>query len=198
MNLDDVNTYFPAELIGPGCSVDIQFERRTDPRFEKTGFETNEYDVQIRSGVLNILESEPQYMMYQPHVLEKTKSIYYGWTRPTIQWNLSCEWHGSSRGHAYKIYKEHPINTTPAEQPNFLWSYGVFAISFAFLGPVLACVCQVASRRNNDGFACMVGMVVGSISGYFCLLILSIFAVLNMKKIGDLIQSNLDSLPLYD
>lgn len=64
MNLDDVNTYFPAELIGPGCSVDTQFERRTDPRFEKTGFETNEYDVQIRSGVLNILESEPQYMMY--------------------------------------------------------------------------------------------------------------------------------------
>ena len=45
MNLDDVNTYFPAELIGPGCSVDTQFERRTDPRFEKTGFETNEYDV---------------------------------------------------------------------------------------------------------------------------------------------------------
>ena len=27
---------------------------------------------------------------------------------------------------------------------------------------------------------------------------LSVFAVLNMKKIGDLIQSNLDALPLYD
>ena len=38
-------TYFPAEVVIPGCSNDTQFDIKTDPRFIKTGFETNEYNV---------------------------------------------------------------------------------------------------------------------------------------------------------
>ena len=89
-----MRVYFPAELVKPGCSEDPQFNIKTDPRFINTGFETNEYDVQLRSGVLNILESTPQYRYYEPNILEKSKSIYYGWTRPTIGWSLECEWNG--------------------------------------------------------------------------------------------------------
>lgn len=50
-----MKVFYPAEIVKPGCTNETTFDVLTDPRFSKVGFKTNEYDVQLKSGVLNLL-----------------------------------------------------------------------------------------------------------------------------------------------
>ena len=80
-----------------------------------------------------------------------------------------------------------------------LWYIGVWALILAFLGPAMACCCQLSSKNNGDsGFACIFGLIAGSIAGYIGLLYLSSVAVVRINTINELIQSNWDSLELYN
>ena len=91
---------YPTEIMrGQGsCSYNEQTDTTNDPRYLQTGLYTNEYDVQVANGVYDILKSQTKYAYNVPdYVQKKTDILYQGWIRPTISWNLECEWNGFTR-----------------------------------------------------------------------------------------------------
>ena len=139
------------------------------------------------------------YRIYEPNVLEKTQQDYFGWTRPTINWSLECELGGLTREYAYDVYKDRPINTTPARKSALLWYIGSWAIILSMCGPMLACCCSLSSRNNDSsGFACCFGCATGSIIGYAGLLVLSSWAVAKINDVYEVILTNQESLGMYD
>ena len=59
-------------------------------RYSEAGFSISEYDLQLASGVLQLLVRTAN----PPSIFEietKQNIMYQFWTRPTINWELSCE-----------------------------------------------------------------------------------------------------------
>lgn len=84
--------FYPLEVdrLKPDCQVLDQFNERYDTRYVDLGLEITEYDVQDESGVLDTLESLPNFSLYVTDSIKK--NIEYGfWSRSTIPWSLECE-----------------------------------------------------------------------------------------------------------
>ena len=61
-----------------------------DPRYERTGFETNEYDLQDDSGAWDTMEYMRQFDR-EVRKSDRKREPLFAWTRPTIEWDLQCE-----------------------------------------------------------------------------------------------------------
>lgn len=96
-------TYYPTEMNTGTCEYDEQVDATFDPRFIPTGLVTNEYDIQRDNGVLDIIQDEPNVLLTIPNIKSKQDSIYTAWTRPTIDWFLSCEVDGFDRQSGYEL-----------------------------------------------------------------------------------------------
>ena len=63
-----------------------------DSRYAKAGdFQISEYDMQVNSGVIDVLNSQPVAAAYLGDNQMKKQSMLSFWTRPTINWSLTCE-----------------------------------------------------------------------------------------------------------
>ena len=67
-----------------------EFEAEFDDRYVNLGLETNEYDVQLMSGVLFDLRALPMSQTYV-EMGAKRERKYYTWGRATIPYTLECE-----------------------------------------------------------------------------------------------------------
>ena len=54
-------TFYTLEVVPKGCNVDANSGLVADPRYQKTGFETNEYELQDDSGAWDTMEYMRQF-----------------------------------------------------------------------------------------------------------------------------------------
>lgn len=82
--------YYPTELdrLPEDCSEYLG--EKYDNRFTNTGLQLSQYELQSTSHVINLLLALPQSENYID-VEEKKQQTLNLWTRPTIEWKLSCE-----------------------------------------------------------------------------------------------------------
>lgn len=87
--------FYPTELNDyTTCPIEINSGLRYDPMYVKqssAAFTTNEYAVEITSGVSSILMSQPSYYWFVGNPIASKKSIsLYAWQRATPYWDENC------------------------------------------------------------------------------------------------------------
>ena len=82
--------YYPTELdrLPEDCSKYLG--EKYDSRFIDAGLQLSQYELQSTSRVMNLLLALPQSEKYIS-VEEKKQQTLKLWTRPTVEWKLSCE-----------------------------------------------------------------------------------------------------------
>ena len=89
-------------MINSGCTVEKNTGLVYDPRFSVSGLNSNVYQVQSYSHVLDILEGSKDYRDYVDSN-SKYDDYIRSWNRPTLNWNLECEYEGFSREDALEL-----------------------------------------------------------------------------------------------
>ena len=121
--------------INNGCKADANNGFVNDPRYVRTGLEISEYDLQDESNAWDTMEYMAQFNPQMQKQQRKTQKLY-GWTRPTIAWNLSCEGNTETSRDAVMWTFAHPFS-----MPGRV---GV-ALGFAYTVLILEGCCLVCS-----------------------------------------------------
>ena len=88
----ELPAFYPTEIDRNRLTCSEIHGRREDSRYEKAGdFQVSEYDLQLDSGVLEIIKAQPMADNYVGDYEKKKEELLSFWTRPTIQWSLTCE-----------------------------------------------------------------------------------------------------------
>ena len=136
-------------------------ERRTDGRYTKAGrFQVSEYDLQVNSGVKEILTNLPQSSMYIGNFEDKKRQMLNFYTRPTINWSLKCELE-NKRELVFELAQQAEENSSVAKLgPTRIIDYA-FICSLVMIpfGVFALCAGAVKFTHIANGFAFLASLI---------------------------------------
>ena len=126
-----------------GCKADGNNGFVNDDRYNKTGFEYNEYDLQDESNAWDTMEYMAQFNPQMQKQARKQQKVY-AWTRNTIAWDLSCESDTSQSRDAVMWTFAHPFSMPGRVGVALGFAYTVLALE-------VICLCCTGCLAIKEG-----------------------------------------------